>query len=167
LLNLEDRRQAILRGEKHPEDADEQLGLADLCHRYKQLYAAGARFYAGVFAGGAAWASTRTYAAACCAALAADGKGKDAAQLKDREKAVLRKQSLAWLNGALKSQRDQLKDADAGTRQSVRQTLQHWLKDVDLRSVRDQQALARLPAAERESWQQLWADVDSLLQKTN
>jgi hypothetical protein len=31
--------------------------------------------------------------------------------------------------------------------------------------VRDPEALERLPEAERQAWQQLWADVDALLKK--
>jgi tetratricopeptide (TPR) repeat protein len=34
-----------------------------------------------------------------------------------------------------------------------------WLTDPTLASVRDPAALAKLPAAEREQWQRLWADV--------
>jgi hypothetical protein len=47
----------------------------------------------------------------------------------------------------------------------VQQTLQHWQKDSDLNSVRGQDALAKLPEAERAAWQQLWADVEKLLKK--
>jgi len=33
--------------------------------------------------------------------------------------------------------------------------------------VRDADALAKLPEAERETWRKLWADVDALLAKVN
>jgi hypothetical protein len=47
----------------------------------------------------------------------------------------------------------------------VPRTLKRWQQDADLSSVRDQEALAKLPQAEREAWCQLWSDVADLLQK--
>ena len=44
----------------------------------------------------------------------------------------------------------------------LHQTLQHWQKDTDLAGVRDAQALAQLPEAERQEWQALWSDVTTL-----
>jgi hypothetical protein len=35
----------------------------------------------------------------------------------------------------------------------------------DLAGIRDAEALAKLPEPERQEWQALWADVDSLLAK--
>jgi hypothetical protein len=39
-------------------------------------------------------------------------------------------------------------------------------KGPEFDSVRDKEALAKLPEAERAAWQQLWADVETLLKKT-
>jgi hypothetical protein len=44
----------------------------------------------------------------------------------------------------------------------VRQRLAQWQKDADLASVRDKEALDRLPEDERAAWQRLWDDVESL-----
>jgi hypothetical protein len=52
-----------------------------------------------------------------------------------------------------------------GDRQALRTTLQHWRRDTDLATVRDTEALKKLPAEEQESWRKLWADVADLLQK--
>ena len=55
---------------------------------------------------------------------------------------------------------------DAGGAQArplVQQTLQHWQADPDLAGVRDADALAKLPEAERAAWRSLWAEVDALL----
>ena len=41
----------------------------------------------------------------------------------------------------------------------VRMALKHWQSDPDLGSVRAAKELARLPQAERKSWQQFWAEV--------
>ena len=37
--------------------------------------------------------------------------------------------------------------------------LRHWLADRDLASVRDKDALERLPSAERKAWDDLWDEV--------
>ena len=42
-------------------------------------------------------------------------------------------------------------------------SLGHWRADPDLASVRDPAALAKLPDAESEQWQRLWADVAAML----
>jgi hypothetical protein len=44
--------------------------------------------------------------------------------------------------------------------------MQHWQKDAALAGVRDQDALAKLPADERAAWEKLWADVGALLQRS-
>jgi hypothetical protein len=41
--------------------------------------------------------------------------------------------------------------------------MRHWQQDADLASVRDPQALDRLPNDERHQWRQLWQDVAALL----
>jgi hypothetical protein len=43
--------------------------------------------------------------------------------------------------------------------------LQHWQQDGDLAGLRDPDAQAPLPAAERAAWEKLWADVAALRKK--
>jgi hypothetical protein len=43
--------------------------------------------------------------------------------------------------------------------------LRHWQKDGDLVGIRDQVALAKLPAEEQKAFAQLWADVAALLKE--
>jgi hypothetical protein len=74
----------------------------------------------------------RRYDAACAAALAGCGNGKDTAKLSGDERAAFRKQALDWLRADL---------------------------------VRGPEALAKLPEAERQSWQKLWSDVADLLKQ--
>jgi tetratricopeptide (TPR) repeat protein len=162
LLKLEARLPRLLTGEDQPASAQENLELATMC-RTKQRYAAAARFADDAFDAGVAQTSKRCYAAAACAVLAADGKGTDAAQLSDKEKAALRKQALGWLNAALQIYRQQLKDK--AQRAQVQQTLRHWQKDADLGGLRAPKELARLAAAERVAWQQIWTEVAELLKK--
>jgi tetratricopeptide (TPR) repeat protein len=163
LLALDTRLSALLKGEDQPKDAAEQLALADLCQRYKKRYAAAARFYADAFAAGATRSSQRTYNASCAAILAAAGNGEDAAKLDAQEKTRLRQQALAWLKNALNILDKLVEDPER--RDEVRQKLQHWQKDPGLASVRGQEALAKLPEAERAAWQQLWAEVETLCKK--
>ncbi len=47
----------------------------------------------------------------------------------------------------------------------VQQKLGHWQKDPDLTGVRDPEALAKLPPAERTDWQALWHEVAALLKQ--
>jgi tetratricopeptide (TPR) repeat protein len=161
LLDLDTRLPALLQGDELPKDTAEQLALADLCQHYKKRYAAAARFYADAFAAGVAQTTRRAYAAACAAALAASGKGEDAAQLVAKEKTRLRQQALAWLKHALKIQGKLLEDPER--QKDVWETLQHWQKDADLAAVRGDEALAKLPADEQAGWRQLWADVEKTL----
>jgi hypothetical protein len=46
----------------------------------------------------------------------------------------------------------------------VQRLLRHWQRGADFAGVRGA-ALARLPEAERQAWQQLWADVEQTLKK--
>jgi tetratricopeptide (TPR) repeat protein len=168
-LELDKKLPTILAGKEEPQSALERLELADFCGRYKQSYVAAARFFAAALTAKPSLADNLLpgvrYKAACCAALAAAGKGEDAAKLADKAKSRLRQQALDWLRDNLKEHAKQLEGADAKTRQGVQQTLQHWQQDADLASVRDKEALAKLPEAERAAWQQLWADVEKLLKK--
>jgi hypothetical protein len=52
-------------------------------------------------------------------------------------------------------------------RLEAQQALQHWQSDPDLAGIRDPDAVAKLPADEREACQRLWADVASVLMTLN
>ncbi len=82
------------------------------------------------------------------------------------ERTLLRQQALDWLRADLTAWQNLLEKSREKTAPIVRQKLQHWLKDDDFNGVRGPDALARLPQAEREAWQQLWADVEMTLAKT-
>src|SRR5262249_27545777 len=150
-----------LRGERAPADAVESLALAQLC-RYKRLYGAACRFYAEVIdTRPEPMRNARRYDAACAAALAAAGRGEDAGTMDARERALFRRQALTWLRAEL----DQVaRLAGGGDRADalVRQTLKRWQADPDLAGLRDPDALARLPQAEREACRRFWDDVAGL-----
>src|SRR5262249_26295214 len=98
-----------------------------------------------------------------CAALAAAGKGEDAAKLDDKEKLRLRQQALGWLRADLALRNKQLESGKPTDRAEVQAKMGHWQKDPDLAGVRDPVALAKLPEAERLEWQRLWKEVEALL----
>jgi Flp pilus assembly protein TadD len=165
-LALDKKLPAILKGDAQPANAAERLGLAHVC-KLKQLYAASARFHADAFAADPRLAkdlrTQHRYNAACYAALAAAGQGVDAGKLPDKLQARLRQQALGWLQEDLAAWKQIAGKGLVQARAAVQKTLRHWQKDPDLASVRDQAALAKLPEAERQAWQKLWADVAAVL----
>jgi tetratricopeptide (TPR) repeat protein len=159
---LEERLPRLLEGEDKPASAREGLEVAALC-RWKGRYAAAARFFADAFAADPGLAADlpalHRYDAACCAALAAAGKDKDAG-LDARQKARLRGQALAWLKADLALWAQEVQGGAAERQQAARRQLAHWKGDPDLTSVRDPAALDRLPEEERAAWRKLWAAVE-------
>jgi tetratricopeptide (TPR) repeat protein len=165
LAALEAKLPALLKGEYQPKDPAERLGLAVVC-RARKLHAAAARLSADAFAADPRLADDlgagHRYYAAGSAALAAAGQCKDAGKLDDRERARLRQQALGWLRADLALWTRQ---ADKGTpqaRAAVKKWLQTWLNDAGLLGVRDESALARLPAEEQAAWRKLWDEVAKL-----
>jgi hypothetical protein len=105
------------------------------------------------------------YDAACYAALAASGQRKDDEELDDKQRLRWRKQALDWLRADLGAY-EKLQESGKGKDPiSVPQRLGHWQHDRDLAGLRDQEAVAKLPAEERQACQKLWADVDALMKK--
>jgi serine/threonine protein kinase/Flp pilus assembly protein TadD len=157
----------ILKGEAQPADAADCLALAGLCQLpYQGLYAASVRFYREAFASQPSLAEDlqagNRYNAACAAALAGCGQGKDASALGEKERARLRQQALDWLRSNLDAWRRLLDKQPDRAGPVVAKKMQHWQQDSDFAGVRGQDALGRLPEAERRDWQGLWADVAAL-----
>jgi serine/threonine-protein kinase len=170
LVELDGVLPKVLNGEASPATAADGLSLAWICLRpNKKRYAAAAHLYRDAFADRPELAGDprqgHRYAAAC-AALAGCGRGKDAGSLGEAERAVWRRQALEWLRADLALRQEQAGGKPAG-RAEVQAAMRHWQKDVDLAGVRDQEELAKLPAAERAAWEKLWADVGALLKRTS
>jgi tetratricopeptide (TPR) repeat protein len=165
LVELDARLQDILDSKKQPADATERIALAGVCH-LKRLYRQATRFYEEAFADQPDLASEmkqgHRYNAACAAALAGCGKGKDADVLDAKERAGLRQQALDWLRADLTAWQKQLAKNPDKLRPQVLKTMRHWQQDSDFAGVRGQEALAQLPEAERPEWQTLWQDVEAL-----
>src|SRR5262249_7761909 len=105
------------------------------------------------------------YYAACAAVLAAAGKGEDAVNLEDKERARLRQQAFDWLRADLTAWTRVVEQGPATALPVVERSLRHWQQNPDLAGLRDVLAVAKLPAAERDGWMNLWADVEVLLKR--
>jgi serine/threonine-protein kinase len=163
---LEARLPAVIRGDEKPEGAAEKIEFAELAYNSGR-HAPAARLYAAALAlepklGDNREAAHR-YNAACAAARAGVGQGKDDLKPDDGTRSKLRGQALDWLKAELAAWAHVLDSADASARPALAQTLENWRTEADLAGVRDQGALAMLPQAEQAAWRALWAEVDALL----
>jgi tetratricopeptide (TPR) repeat protein len=168
LVELEARLPRVLAGHQPIADARERLEFATVC-ALKRRFEQATRFYEEAMAHQPGLAKDRTlsprYHAACSAALAAAGAGQDAGSLADGQRARRRGQARDWLHDEVRQQARDLEKADPPARLAIAGTLQHWLHDPDLKGLRDQDYLAKLPPEERDACASLWDDVRQLLQR--
>ena len=159
---------SFLSGKAQPASASDSAALAQVFHD-KQLHGASARFWEVAFKSQPSIADELTsynrYNAACAAALAGCGQGKDDPPLDGTTKARWRKQALDWLRADLAAWSKAVADHTSTSRDYAPQTLQHWKADPDLAALRDPAALAKLPEDEQKACRALWSDVDALLAK--
>jgi tetratricopeptide (TPR) repeat protein len=154
---------AVLEG-RETVTAVDRLLCAETCLFDRQDHATAAR----LFADGLAEQPELTheefhqhrYNAACCASLAA--AGTSAQTLTESERARWRTQAVEWLRAELGLWARQLDTSDPSVRVLARQTLLHWQSDPDLASLRDPDALERLPESEAAALRSLWAEVKRL-----
>jgi tetratricopeptide (TPR) repeat protein len=170
LAAARDKFPAFQDGTYKPATSDERAAMAKWC-TLKKLYHAAASLWAAALAEDAKLAddlkAAHRWNAACNAALAAAGKGGDAAQLDEKERVRLRKQALDWLRANLVLRQKQLETDNPTDRAAARAAVGEWLKDNDLAGIRDASALAKLPAEEQLAFTQLWADVAEFLKKAD
>ena len=102
--------------------------------------------------------------ASWAAALAGAGQGEDASGLDDNERAASAAKPSCGCERTLTAW-DKRRQDDPKARPLIQKTLQEWQDYADLAGLRDTDALAKLPEAERVEWKKLWADVDALLMK--
>jgi hypothetical protein len=105
----------------------------------------------------------RNNLAACAAALSGCGKGKDADQSDDNERARMRQQALDWLRADLDFYDKQYETGQAPGLMLLIERLAHTQKDPDFKGVRE--SLATLPESEQPAWRKLWADMEQLLKQ--
>jgi tetratricopeptide (TPR) repeat protein len=163
---LSPRLPAILNGDDRPRDAAQSLDVAYMCY-YTKRFRASARFWVEALGADPTLGDDRTlqhrYNSACAVALAAAGKGKDDPKPDDAARAELRSHVLDWLKAERAAWAKTLDPGDANARRVARRTLEYWHFDPELAGVRDADALAKLPEAERAAWRSFWAEVDALL----
>jgi serine/threonine-protein kinase len=168
-ITLHHRLPAILKGDEKPADAAEGSVAAQLGYD-RSLYARAARLWTEALVESPALADDRQnswrYDAACTAALAGCGQGKDVPPPDEAARGMLRGQARAWLQAELAAWTKRLEIEPARGRAQIRKTLPYWRQDPDLAGIRDPEALAKLPAEEQQGWRALWTDVDALLKKT-
>ena len=167
MLALDEKLPALLKGDAQPADNQERFEYGLLC-QIKKRYAAAAGFYTDAFAAEPKLAADlnaqHRYHAACAAALAGTGQGKDTAKLDDKDRARHRQQALTWLRADLAAWGKLLDKEPENARTSVEKMMQHWQQDADFARVRGD-ALAKLPEAERMQWRKLWDDVETLCKR--
>jgi serine/threonine-protein kinase len=165
---MDARLPAVLRGTQEPASAAEQIEFAELC-LIREHYAAAARLCREAFAANPKLAGDvpagRRYDAACAAALAGCGHGKDADRLEEKQRASWRRQALDWLRQDLAWWGKRIGTGNAQSNAQTRLQLRHWQGDPDLAGVRAKDRLGRLPDDERERWEQFWSEVDALLRR--
>src|SRR5262249_34053341 len=132
---LDTRLPGILRGTEQPANAAEQIDLAQLWV-FKKRYTAAARFFCDAFTAerklAEAVAESTRYNAACAAALAGCGQGKDADELDDKERTRLRHLALGWLRADLEAWGGLLAREPDRVRPVIADQMRHWLAATHL-----------------------------------
>ena len=164
------RLRAIVKGEQRVKEVGELLQFAQRAYELTR-FAAAARLWQEALAADPRLGNDRQamhpYNAACAAALAGCGQGKDEPPPSDHQRTKLRQQALDWLTAEVGLWAKLLEKASKEQRGSIVKTLEHWQQDIDLAGIHDDAELAKLPATERVAYRKLWADVDALLKKAS
>jgi serine/threonine-protein kinase len=159
---------AIVKGEQRPKDVGERLKLAQRAYDLTR-YAAAARLWQEALEVDPRLGDDRQaqhrYNAACAAALAGCGQGKDDSPPSADQKRKLRQKALDWLTAELGTWTKRIETAKKEQRGGIVKTLEHWREDTDLAGIRDDAELANLAEAERAAFRKLWADVDAVLKQ--
>jgi hypothetical protein len=163
LSELDGRLSRVLARELVVADAMERISYAELCYR-KRWYDLATRFYEEALSHEPALAADlkggHRYNASCAAALV--GTAEEAHSLQDIERARRRRQARDWLRADLRQRTKELEDATLGVRAATVLMLQHWMRDPNLKGLRDNNHLAKLTPEEREDCVKLWNDVREL-----
>jgi len=141
-----------LSGEDKPKDESEAIGFAesvfgrqsDMPHRPEctRIFAVHPKVSDDLNSG-------NRYNAACAAALAGSGKDKEVPPLDDAARVNWRTKAREWLRADLTAWNKRM-DGPAEGREPIATALAHWKVDTDLAAIRDPEALAKLPEAERD-----------------
>jgi serine/threonine protein kinase/Flp pilus assembly protein TadD len=147
-------------------DAGERLLYGAHCFRTRRLDQSARHFeeaLADNSPGAADLVSRYRYNAACAAALAGIGEGDDTSSLTEAQLARRRGQARDWIRACLQESARVLESKDQDAPAKTVSRFEHWLRDPDLRGIRDQEYIAKLVPDERESCIRLWNEVRELL----
>jgi serine/threonine-protein kinase len=168
MIALDARLPALLRGEDRPSGASESVEFARLCG-FRQHFARSARLWADAFSAQPETADDirveNRYAAACSAALAGSGKGRDNPAPDEPARARLRSQALGWLEAELAWYSKQAGAGQPRDRARTPRVIGRWQVDPALAGIRDEAVLAALPESEAKRCRALWAGVETLRQR--
>ena len=106
------------------------------------------------------------YNAACAAALAGCGQGKDSKSLVGADRQQWRMQAIEWVREELAVRKKRLREGDEDVLHRTIRGLKHWQGDGDLSGLRDKAALDKLPVFERQECQALCEDVEAAIERT-
>ncbi len=136
------------------------------CYK-EELYTAAARWYDHVFESDPKLAEDLTngsrYNAACCAALAASGKG-DGKELSESQRSSLRKRALGWLREDLVARASLAEKNSSQDRTNAMWALEYSQSDTDLSGIRDASQITKLPESEQQPLTEFWAEVAEVLE---
>ena len=160
---------AFLAGTYQPADQCERLAFVGAAES-NGLTHASARLYADSFATEPSLANDpergRRYRAACMAASAGCGRGKDAANLNDEERARLRDQARQWLRAEVAAWGKKI-DSDPAAKESAENALKRWLNDPDLAGLREPDLLEKLPVAESRACREMWREISAQIERAS
>jgi serine/threonine-protein kinase len=153
LVALEAKLPGYLAGTYQPTGPQERIEIARMCACLGK-HAEAVRFYVASFKELPAAKAEIGFEAAQAAARGAQTKPAT------EDSAYLRRLALVWLRADLRAHSPaNVKDRkDTDPALHARLVMTH----PAFSSLRDEQALAALPAEEREAWKELWADVDTM-----
>jgi tetratricopeptide (TPR) repeat protein len=165
------RLAGVLAGKDRPKSPAECCEFAQLCAQpFQKRYVGAARLYADAFATDPKLADDlgagHRYNAACAAAQTGCGRGEDTTDLGDGERKRWRTQARQWLRAELAARARALDADPAAARRGVREALTGWREEPDLACVRDRGELDNLAADERKEYLALWAEVTTVLART-
>ncbi len=170
LLELEKMLPAVLAGRHMPANIAEWDDLM-LIALTKRSYVTATRLFKAAFTADPklvhASKTVNRFTAILCAAQSASGQNKNDPPLDDATRTEFRGLALSWLEAELA---DDTKVVNAGppkTRAEVSGRLRALQGSPDLKGIRDDVELAKLPEAERASWRKLWEAVDTLLRRAS
>ncbi|HEY7427717.1 MAG TPA: protein kinase [Gemmataceae bacterium] len=135
-------------------DAGDHAGAAEAANRLRQTAIPG---------------QMAPHSATCLLARCAGVVEKDDAlteNVRTRLAGRYAEQALGWLRADLSAWTKVIAKGSPQACKGVAQTLRDWQRDPDLAGLRDKDAVDKLPEAERDACQKLWADVTTLLQRT-